>query len=461
MLARRPDLLQTDASLREQTVLDSVLKKESSAKRESVPRVSISEARHGAAQVAVSSERDTTRLLFISRDTSLLNQTTQSLDGYLNLSDVFDEVHIVVLQTGSTPRNPVLRVSANVWLYVVTAPQWWLTPIAAVELIQSQLVFADGFRPDLIVARDPYESALIARYLGRHLGRPIQIHVLEDVFEKKVRANLPHAFWRFLITRYVLPRCASVRTTTDQMTQKLAARYPQIPDIETLPRFHNYQSVLMSPPNYTLKNKYPQYAFHILYIGTLDNDARAYQAMDAVRGLLRSKTVCLVFCGDGSGRPELQKRAEILGIAEQVVFERDLDTVSCLAGANVLIVPEVTNGGDDVAILGAFAKVPLVLTVTPQRADLFVHSQSALLCREGDTTAMGQAVSQIMSAPSLADSFVEAAYEVVTSRFHEDPIAYLVAYRDSVEAALFVLEDDDDNNGATDSESVTLQEDKV
>lgn len=452
MSPRRPDLLQADPSLREQTVLDYALKRESAEKNEVVPRVSIAEARRSAVQLDVVSERDTTRLLFISRDASLLNQATQTLDGFLNLSDVFDEVHIVVLQVGALPRNPVLRVSANVWLYVVAAPHWWLTPMAAVEMIKSQLAFADGFRPDLIVARDAYECALIALYLGRHLSRPVQLHVLEDIFGLKVRARLPHAFWRLLIARYVVPRFLSVRTSTDQLTLKLSKRYPGIPDIATLPRFHNYQALrAASGQTYTLKEKYPQYVFRMLYIGVLDSDACAYQAMDAVRGLLRNKKICLVFYGSGKGRIELQKRAEILGIAEQVVFERDLDQAACLAGANVLLVPETTPVADEIAALGAFARVPLVLAVTPQRADIFVNGDSAFLCKEGDTVAMGLAVSKLMSSAPLANDFIEAAFTAVSSRLHEDPVAYRLAYRDSVEAALFAGMSDTED---VDSESV-------
>jgi glycosyltransferase involved in cell wall biosynthesis len=367
-----------------------------------------------------------------------LNQTKQSLDGYLNLSDVFDEVHIVVLQTGLAPRNPVLRVSANVWLYVVSAPRWWLTPIAAIEMIRSQLIFAEGFRPDLIVARDCYESALIAYYLSRHLDRPMQLHVLEDILEKKVRARVPHAFWRLLITWYVLPRSMSVRTSTDQLALKVRTRYPRIADIATLPRFHNYQELLTTAPRYTLKDKYSEYTFRMLYIGALDSESRAYQAMDSVRGLLRNKHICLVFYGVGTARTELQKRAEILGIAEQIIFERDLDQSACLAGANVLIVPDVTSVSDEVAILGAFAKVPLVLAMTPQRADLFENAESAFLCKEGDTIAMGLAVSRLMSSAPLVNDFVEAAFTAVSTRLHEDPIEYRLAYRDSIEAALFV-----------------------
>ena len=92
MSSPRTNLFKTDAADRERAVLDHVLKSERSTAAPTGPKISIAEARQGATQVDIASDRETVRLLFISRDTTLLNQTTQTLDGYLNLADVFDEV---------------------------------------------------------------------------------------------------------------------------------------------------------------------------------------------------------------------------------------------------------------------------------------------------------------------------------------------------------------------------------
>lgn len=462
MPLRRPDLLKTDASDRERAVLEYVLKREASTVTNPVPKVSVKEARQGALQVASTSDRDTTRLLFISRDTSLLNQTTQSLDGYLNLADVFDEVHIVVLQPGIKAHNPVLRVSPNVWLYVVTATHWWWTPVAAITMIESQLMFAEGFRPDLVVARDPYESALVAYYIGRHFNRPTQLHILENFTNQRVRATLSHRGWRACLARYVIPKFASIRTSTDQIAALVAKRYPTVLDIATLPRFHNYQAANANAVALTLKDKYQQFTFMIVYLGVLDSESRAYQAMDAVRGLLRNKKIGFVICGEGGARAELQKRAQLLGIAEQVVFERaPSNAVAYLAAVDVLIVPDTTSASDEVAVLGAFAGVPLVLATTPQRADLFVHGESALLSAADNVAALGAHVNQIVNDVALRQILATAAYDTVSTRLHEDPVAYRLAYRDSVEAAMFARETTESDREESDISDVLLVADAV
>ena len=181
-MARR-NLSRVDASEYERSSLEYVLEKEKRQK-DDTRYLSVEEAINEEAVYEVDSNRDVTRVLFISQDESLLNPTKQTLDGYINLSDLFDEVHILILRQGIEPKNPVLRLEKNMWLYTASDKNWWYTPVKGKILAEDQLVFAEGFRPDIIVARDPFESAVLAIYLGKKYGRPVQIHVLEDYTKK-------------------------------------------------------------------------------------------------------------------------------------------------------------------------------------------------------------------------------------------------------------------------------------
>ena len=159
-MARR-DLSHRDASSHAASELEFLLRKDKQAK-EQEHSVTPQEAMSQERVYSVQSNRDITRILFISRNTDLLNPTRQTLDGYINISELFDEVHILILRQGIPPKNPVLRVSNNVWVYTVSTRYWWQARKSGLDLLRKQLVFANGFRPDLIVARDPFESAIIA-----------------------------------------------------------------------------------------------------------------------------------------------------------------------------------------------------------------------------------------------------------------------------------------------------------
>lgn len=446
----RVDLSKYDDVKHQKDVLEYVLKNDIHASQKVDNQVSVKNARHGSSQYQAVSSRTTTRLLFISQDTTLLNQTQQTLDGYLDLSLVFDEVHIVILQEGIKNKNPVLRVAPNVWLYVASARHWWLVPGVAIQLIKEQLFFTDGFRPDLIVARDAYESALVARIIGKHYQRPTQLHVLEDFTTPSFLIRNPHAKWRLRLAHYLTKRFLSIRTSTNQIQKIIERLYPHVPDVATLPRFNNYQSITDTKVSgLTLKDKYPRFVFIMVYFGALTHNSTAYQVIDAARFILRSPHIGLIIVGDGPARSEFEKRTEILGIKEQVVFERNVDDVtSYFKTADTVIVSDDDSVGDDVVIRATAAGTPVIASKTSLRSDLFVDGESALLYDSGDNEGLSKKISQLLNDFMLRKQLAATALHVVENRLHEDPEVYRLAYRDSVEQGLFAGEAGDSITGS-------------
>lgn len=439
-MKRSSSHINKDASVRQQETLEFVLAEAANAKKKVIagPKVSIAEARHGETYYEISSKRETTRLLFISQDTSLLNQTTQSLDGYLNLSEVFDEVHIVVLQVGLPARNPVLRVAGNVWLYIVSSKAGLSQLTAAKRMIIEQLEFAGGFRADLIVARDPLMSGYLALWASRKYNRPAQLHILEDFTELSRFKKYTHPGLMSYLAGYVTKRFKSIRTTTDSLTKKLQATYPAVNDIATLPRFHNFMAIATATADFDIKQKYKQFSFIILYVGQLHHGAKAFQAIDAARNLMRSPKVGLVVMGDGEARAELQTRARVIGIPDQVVFEKSTDDInSYLKSADVLIVPDTDDFSEELTIKGAAASIPLVIAKTEQRSDLFEDGVSALFFADNDIIAMSDQMKKVLNDLGVRQDLKLTASARVADKLHEDPRVYKLDYRDSVEAALF------------------------
>lgn len=445
-MKRSLDVALNDARDRQIQTLDYVLDEANKAKknRNQDPKVSVNEARHGEAHFEVTSTRETTRLLFISQDTSLLNQTTQSLDGYLNLRDVFDEVHIVILQRGRAARNPVLRVADNVWMYVVAAPSALSLLSEAKYAITQQLEFADGFRADLIVARDPLESGLVALWASKKYNRPAQLHILDDYTDTNFLKKFYHVRLVAFIFRYVLKRFKSIRTSTDVLCAQIQKQVPEGTEVATLPRFHNFAALSNFDSGLNIKNKYTQFSFIILYIGKLFHGCRAFQAMDAARDVMRSPKIGLVIIGDGEARNELQKRAVLLGVPTQIVFEKSVEDISSyLKTADVLVVPDTDSFGDEVALQGAAAGIPLVLAKTQQREDVFRQDMSALFYDNDDTMSLSAALKKIVNDLGIRTELVYHAREMINEKLHEDPLHYRLQYRESVEAALFIHDADE------------------
>lgn len=434
-MAKR-DLGTIDASVRATNELEYILR--DSKKKEDVPKVTVEEALKQQRVYQSNTTRNVTRVLFISQDTSLLNPTKQSLDGFLNVSDLFEEVHILILRQGIAPKNPVLRPAQNVWIYTAAAPFWWMTPAAGQRVIEEQLVFAAGFRADLIVARDPFESALTASAIARRFERPAQLHILDDYTSADFAKKAPNNFWRRFLPRFTVKKFLSVRTATSSIERIVAKRFT-ISDISVLPRFQNYEALINTVSTFNIKEKYKPFVFILLYIGKLNHESTLYRAIDAARFVLQNPRVGMVILGDGLAKKEFQRRAKILGIEEQVVFESNVsDVVPYLKSANLLITTDTDSDADQIVLQGAAAGIPLIMSRTPRREDIFEHGSSAYLCEESDIQAFTDRINDLLNNIGLRRIFTENAQALIIQKFHEDPHEYKEAYRTSIEQALFI-----------------------
>lgn len=421
--------------------LDYILKKTAkSDTAASVPSVTAEEAMREDRVVQHQSERDVTRVLFISQNLELLNPTRQSLDGYLDISDVFDEVHILVLRQGIQPTQAVLRPQKNVWIYTAASTHRWQMPKRGRELLQEQLVFADGFRPDLVVARDPFESALVALWVNKKFRTPIQLHVLHNFYATTFAELVAGEWVRRLMAAYTIPKFPSIRTATQRIQHLLIDRYDGA-DIQRLPQLNAYESLAGVRQTLNLKEKYPQYVFTILFVGNLTHTSKAMQAIDAARFMLLNERIGMIVLGDGPTYRDCYKRAKLLGIEKQLVFERhSTDRVQYLKAANLLIVTDTDPQSEELVLQAAGAKIPMIMVRTDAREDMFTHLESAYLCPPDDVQAIADGIHELMNNYPLRKQIIDQAFEAITERFHQDPHEYRKDYRSSIEQALFTGE---------------------
>jgi glycosyltransferase involved in cell wall biosynthesis len=431
----KPDISNLDASVREASELQSVLSSES-AKAEK--RISVEDALRQP-RVAVDTQgRTALRVLFISQDESLLNPDTQSLDGFINLANMFEEVHILILREGIRAKTPALRVSQNVWLYTAAAKHWFLTPQAAIELVEEQLVFAAGFRPDLIIARDPFESAIVAKKLKERFARPTQLHIVEDFLVPDFTKKRKHNRWRTYLARFTVQHFSSVRVSTDALCAKIQKQFAP-KDLAVLPRYHNYHHVRQRVTRIDLKGQYKQYVFLMVYAGDLSHTSDLFKAIDAARFVLRNPRVGLIVLGDGPAREECKRRAKLLGIEKQIIFEkRKSDLTSYVVSADLVLAPDTTSEVDEYIFSAAAAAVPVVMARTSHRADVFEDGVSAFLVDPEDTQTFSARIGELLNNVGLRKIVSESAVDAIERKFQQDPHYYKHLYQTTIEDALFV-----------------------
>lgn len=440
----RRDLSNVDASTHASSQLDYIIRKDNT--KPSTPSVTAEEAMNEDRMYELKSDRDITRILFVSNNIELLNPTQQSLDGYIDISDLFDEVHILILREGITTKRPVLRVAKNVWIYTATAKSWWSTVGAGMKIVEEQLEFASGFRPDLIVARDPFESAWVASKIGSKYGRPTQLHILDDFTTKDFVKKNKHSFWRIFLTKFTIPRFLSIRTQTTSIQRMVEKKYV-VKDISTLPRYQNYEALIDSDSHINLKEIHKPFIFFMLYVGYLKQNSTLFEVIKATKDVLRNPRVGLIVLGDGPERKVIEKQAKTLGVYEQLIFKPKVeDVVPYLKAANILLVSDTDFDSEEVVLKGAASGIPMIMSKTEKRSDVFKSGESAFLYDGEDVEAITEAVDKLLNDIDLRKKFVSNAQEIIREQFYDNPSEYMEAYRTSIEQAFFIDENGVENN---------------
>ncbi len=427
-----------DPSKQAEHVLDYVLRDSSESvvaeQIEKGEEVSVKDELRASPIIERESSRIKSRVLFVTRDISVLEKNSIAQLHFKNLALVFDEVHILVLSLLWQTKKGVERLDTNIWAYTTSAQYWFMQPFVALSVSRSQLQFTDGFRPDIVVALDPFESGVAGMLIAEKYDRAFQVHVVEDFFEPEFLGKDPANKWRLRVASYVLKRAECVRTTTNSLKERLQKKFKHVKDITLLPRHYNIEAIAAATETGTIKDVFPQYAFVALFVGKLDHESTLFRALDAARSILHSKSIGLVVVGNGVTKKEAEKRALILGIKEQVVFEPDeTKLIIYLKSADILLCTDTTEASDEVVIKAAAAGLPILASETPLRTDLFTDGESAFLVPKEDTIGFSQKLVKFLNTPALRTQFSENARDIIKMRLHEDPEAYRQAYKDSIE----------------------------
>lgn len=427
-----------EQSQKAQSVLNDILGQGTAEEiiQSELSRTSIESERQGAHVIERETGRERSRVLFVTKDPSYLEEKSVEILSLEALMSLFDEMHIIVmLPLGG--KEVVKRLHSNMWIYSVRARYWWQLPEAALKAAKNQLSFADGFRPDIIVGLDPFESGLAAHRIARAFGRPYQVHVTEDFFLDRYKKAEKHNKWRVRMAKYVLKRTDGVRTTTTPIAQSLAAHLPNIRDVQVLPQFHNFRSFLDAEPAFNVHGKYKDFLYVALAFGPLTADSHLHDTFSALNQVLQNPRIGLVVIGKGPARSLFEEKIELLGIKRNVVLLPEApDLVSYLKTADVLVQTDVSKESEDIVLQAAAAGLPTVMFKTDLREDLFDDGESASLCEVGDVHGIQQGFKALLNNIALRRQYKNAARHVVETRLVEDRDVYYRALRDSIEVTL-------------------------
>lgn len=388
------------------------------------------------------SKRERARLLILTRDRTIFEDDSSASHRIQEFADMFAEVHVIVLVTKtkraqSTPDTK--RLSDTTWAYAAVSPWWFMTVWAARQVAKRQLVFGGGFRPDIIVADDPFESSLAGYLLSEQYHRPFQVHVRDDFFEANFTQKEEHNRWRVWMAGYVLRRTACIRTQSEYMRRRIIERYSVEPGaVEVLPIYYNLNAWKDTKPATDLAKRYAQFKFILLHVSNMNQLSHTEAVIDGLYYIVRQyPTIGLVILGDGPEKRDLQKRVAEYELGTQILFEAlPADTLSYIKTAQLVIHTSEESALDYVMLQAAASEVPMVCASHGTAAELFLDGESVLLCPTDSPPCFGEKVNTLLNDNSLRKKLAMNAMHEVFQRTVQDYGSYLKAYQGSVERCL-------------------------
>lgn len=433
------DDVKYDPSKRAEAVLDHILKGDDGSASTAATdggQVLVSEALAAAPVLAGDTGRTKARVLFITTSEAVLVQNSGERQYYTGLAAFFEEVHVVCL-VPRQGKESVERAGPNTWVYQARAKHWWGLFGAGKRIVQESLTWAEGFRPDIVVGVDPFEAGLVAWSVSRRYKRPWQLHLYTNPYDPEYKKAAPDNNWRVRIASFLLRRTQSVRTSTGLVKDAVLKKLKRGTDITVLPRFYNFSGLLSAAPAFSLKERYPNFAFIILAFGPLTAASHLHDVFAAAHRLLNNPRIGMIVMGDGPAKELFENKVKLLGIERSVVFLKEADDlVSFFKTADALL--ELgTDEESEVRVLRAAASgLPVVAVETPLRTDLFRDGESALLSAPGDLLVLGQKMGKLINVTALRLHIAEAARLVAETRLHEDPDAHYRSIAGSITTVL-------------------------
>lgn len=179
----------------------------------------------------------------------------------------------------------------------------------------------------------------------------------------------------------------------------------------------------------------------MVFVGQLESGSTVLEVIDAAAEMLQNSSVVLFIIGDGPLRSDCKRRAKALGIERQIVYlPSTVDVAQYLKAAHVLFITDTDDFSEDIMLQAAYAQIPMLLTKTEHRLDLFSHLESAYFCEPHQIELLATGLHALMNDVELRKQLSDQALSAAEHYFDQDPTVFQRRYRESIEQVFFTDE---------------------
>jgi glycosyltransferase involved in cell wall biosynthesis len=391
--------------------------------------------------------RQKLRVLFITYEDAFTGGSL-AYQRYASYSDLFEEVHVIVLTEGDTTFDSV-KLAPNVWVYPTNSARWWMYPIDIYRVIKRQLFFAGLFRADIVSANDPFELGLMGYMVSKWWKVAFSLEASERLFDPDFLDESDDNPYRMWFSRMVLPRADRIRARNTHLKEQLTQELKLSSDrIDVIPRHVELTGLGAIKTNSFLKEQYPHFTFYIVVASPLETDSGVDIALNAASHVLRQyPSICMVIFGYGKAQKKLEALVKEKGLVGKVFFEPTPDDLaSYLASADLLMVPRRTARSEETLLAAAGVALPIIATTDAVLPEVFVDRESALITKPGDLGSMITSITAYMNDSVMRKRFGTTAQERMHALVKDESQNGRGALRSSMEEAVFALYEREDTH---------------
>ena len=421
--------------------LEFIIEEEIKSEQTEVEMASVDEERNRE-RITAEYERTAARLLIFTSNPTALVPDSDLFARLVDISTIFAEVHVVVLNKTKDGVPETLRPTANLWLYPTNSHNGLAMLDDAKQITVDQFEFAGGFRADIVIALDAFAAGVTALSVSEKYNRPLQVHITHDIFDKNYLKNQKNSLIKKMMAWWVFRKKPSVRVSTRAIAKSVLERYPYLEDsLEIVPQHIDLTQVANAQSTGVIAERFPQYSFLVLFVGPLTHESGAVEALMASAGLLQYPSIGLMYIGEGNAKKEIESRAEAMGALEQIIISpRGIDEIAAMKEADLLVFPDGKDADERVLLKAAAAGLPILTANSDFVNELFTDGESAFICQSGDIQCMQRKANIILNENVYRNKFARNAREDVLERVEQNVDEYKLAFKESVERVLYSFE---------------------
>lgn len=313
------------------------------------------------------------------------------------------------------------------------------------ELSNNQLVTTArslGIPLHIVREKGPYDTSVLGglrRVIELHNADIVQTHGLKSHFlvslltKRKFRwiafhhgytnENLKARFYREF-DRWSLRRCDFVVTVCSSFVKVLAARGVPEERIFVVPNSVNIDE---GEPGakFSQETREPWQItpgeWVVISVGRLSEEKGHRYLIDAVARVLRTSPqlkLRVLIAGTGPAAKKLKEQVNKNGLDQHVrLIGHCYDIKPVFSIADLFVLPSLSEGSPNVLLESMAARVPIVATNVGGVPEHVTDGESALLVPPGDSEALANAISKLLSDRGTAMQFANVAFERARSNF--------------------------------------------